>query len=162
MATSSFAGQLQAAWTLLIVGVLTACNGAFVPGSGDVGSPSAPRFGGGGPTGPTAPARPPGLDTLPAPTMPVGSSSTSPAVTVWALADSAGTVAVSLGTLTGSVMPNVNCFASLDPVTMPWVQLPQSVIQAGPFCLEQLIGGTVFILFQGMAPGEFAAAVVRF
>ncbi|HVT37460.1 MAG TPA: hypothetical protein VHE78_00300 [Gemmatimonadaceae bacterium] len=162
MATSPFAGRLRAAQTLLVIGVLTACNGPFVPGSADVESPTPPRFGGGGPRGPATPARPPGLDTLPAPSAPVGSTSTSPAATVWALADSAGTVAVSLGTRTGAVMPNVNCFASLDPVTIPWVQLTQSVIQAGPFCLTQLVGSTVFILFQGMAPGEFAAAVARF
>jgi hypothetical protein len=162
VATRPLTGRLRTAQTLLVVGILTACNGALVPGSADANSPSAPRFGGGGPTGPTTPTAPPGLDTLPAPSAPPGSTSSNPGVTVWARADSAGTIALSLGTLSGSVMPNVNCFASPDPVTMPWVPLPQSVMQAGPFCLTQLIGNTVYILFQGMAPGDFGAAVARF
>ena len=162
MATTQFAARLRTAHALLVVGILTACNGALVPGSADAVSPSAPRFGGGGPTGATAPTRPPGLDTLPAPSAPVGSTSASPAVTVWAQADSAGTAAVLLGAAAGTVVPNVNCFSSPDPVTIPWAPLPQNVIQAGPFCLTQLIGSTVYILFQGMAPGEFGAAVARF
>jgi hypothetical protein len=147
--------------SMVCVVALLACNDPFVPGTG-VTSQGAPRFGGGGGgTGSTA-TTPPGLDTLPAPPPPISSPTTSPRVTVWAIADSAGTANLILGDITFNAMPNVNCFASVNPVAIPWAVVPGGVVQPAPFCLTQVVGTTAYVAFGGLAAGEFVAAIAKF
>jgi hypothetical protein len=161
MTTSLLAARPPLAFIgLLVVTLLAACEAPRPTGIDNVAGTVAPRFGGGGQT--PAPPTPPGLDTLPAPPPPVGSPSTSPRVVVWALTDSAGTATLLLGDVTTSSMPNVTCFASVNPTLTPWVSVPAGAILLTPYCVTQVVGTTAYAVFGGLLAGEYVATVARF
>lgn len=134
----------------------TACDLPSVPK--DSAGATIPVFGGGGTT--TSGQRPAGLDTLPAPAIPAGSTITIP-VALWTLADSVGSASITVGNLINGIVPNVNCFTEPNPAVSPWVSVPEGGVLPSAFCMRTVVGDSTYVVFRFLGRGVYAAVVAR-